>query len=142
MTTESEKLNSGKLIFNIIAVGLIRLLMKNKIDFDQAHFLLFSPSALSRVEDNNTLDEFKMIIAKALELEDIRRLVGEEAYQNELKALEDELCEHLVYSDYEDMHKASRIITSLGIVENLEVKPKDNKVEVIAIDKPNTKSKN
>ncbi|MGP4715652.1 hypothetical protein ACTXGL_03310 [Psychrobacter sp. T6-6] len=48
-------MNSNDLIVSTFLIGVIRLLRLGEISIDQAHFLIFSPGGLSRIEGNDDL---------------------------------------------------------------------------------------
>lgn len=111
-----DKDNSSELVFNVFLIGLIRLLDLGKIDYNQAHWLLFSPNALDRVEKNININIFSDIISQAMELEDVHNLVGNNAYKYEISDIENKLLR--VFSNntcknYDCIHQASKIITSI-----------------------------
>ena len=108
-------MNSNDMTVSIFLIGVIRLLRLGEISIDQAHFLIFSPSGLSRLEQNDDLKELAPIINQALELEDILSLLGIEKYQQELTKLEQLLVERLTFDSYEELHNTSKVITSLGL---------------------------
>lgn len=111
----NDQFNDNTLIFNILLVGVIRLLHLGKISNDQARWIIFSPGGLDRVEKNKNISDFSDIINRSLELEDILSLLGVEKYQQELVKIEKELTERVVPGEYEDMYDVSKIITSLGL---------------------------
>ena len=105
-------MNSSDMMVSIFLIGVIRLLRLGKISLDQAHFLIFSPSGLSRIEDNNDLKGLAPIISQALELEDILSILGVEKYQQELTKLEQRLVSRLnLPDDYESLHDVSKVLT-------------------------------
>lgn len=108
-------MNSNDIAVNIFLVGVVRLLHLGKISIDQARSLIFSPGALSRLEQNDDLKGLIIIVNRALELEDILSLLGIEKYQQELVSLEKILVERLMLGGYEDLHDTSKAITSLGL---------------------------
>ena len=69
-------MNSNDLIVSTFLIGVIRLLRLGEISIDQAHFLIFSPGGLSRIEGNDDLKGLAPIIHQALELEDILSILG------------------------------------------------------------------
>lgn len=110
-----DNFDDNKLIFNILLIGVLRLLHMGKISNDQARWLILSPGALDRVENNNNISGFSDIINRSLELEDILSLLGVEKYQQELVKIEKELTDRIVFGEYENMHNVSKTITSLGL---------------------------
>lgn len=109
-------MNSNDLIVSTFLIGVIRLLRLGEISIDQAHFLIFCPGALSRIEGNNDLKGLAPIITQALELEDILSILGIEKYQQELTKLEQRLVSRLnIMNDYESLYEVSKVITFLGI---------------------------
>lgn len=110
-------MNSNDLIVSTFLIGVIRLLRLDKISIDQAHFLIFSPGGLSRIEENNDLKGLAPIIHQALELEDILSILGIEKYQQELTQLEQLLVKRLTFSSHEKLCDTSKVITSLGVDE-------------------------
>tara|TARA_R110002020_G_scaffold115060_1_gene264685 strand:- start:3554 stop:3910 length:357 start_codon:yes stop_codon:yes gene_type:complete len=107
-------MNSNDLIVSTFLVGIVRLLRLGEISIDQAHFLIFCPSALSRIEENNDLKGLAPIINQALELEDILSILGIEKYQQELTQLEQLLVKRLKFGSREKLCDTSKVITSMG----------------------------
>lgn len=108
-------MNSNDMIVSTFLIGIIRLLRLGEISIDQAHFLIFSPGGLSRVEENNDLKGLAPIINQALELEDILSILGIEKYQQELTQLEQLLVNRLTFDGHESLYETSKVITSLGL---------------------------
>lgn len=107
-------MNSNDMIVSTFLIGIIRLLRLGEISIDQAHFLIFCPGALSRIEENNDLKGLAPIITQALELEDILSILVIEKYQQELTQLEQLLVSHLdIVDDCEGLHELSKMITSI-----------------------------
>ncbi|MGO2213335.1 DUF3969 family protein [Psychrobacter alimentarius] len=94
-------MNSNDMIVSTFLIGIIRLLRLGEISIDQAHFLIFCPGALSRIEENNDLKGLAPIITQALELEDILSILGIEKYQQELTQLEQILVKRLTFDGHE-----------------------------------------
>lgn len=107
-------MNSNDIIVSTFLIGVIRLLRLGEISIDQAHFLIFSPGGLSRIECNNDLKGLAPVIHQALELEDILSILGIEKYQQELTQLEQLLIERLTFDGHESLYGTSKVITSLG----------------------------
>lgn len=108
-------MNSNDMIVSTFLIGIIRLLRLGEISIDQAHFLIFCPGALSRIEENNDLKGLAPIITQALELEDILSILGIEKYQQELTQLEQLLVKRLTLDGHESFYDTSKVITSLGL---------------------------
>ncbi len=111
-------MNSNDLIVSTFLIGVIRLLRLGEISIDQAHFLIFSPGGLSRIEENNDLKGLAPIIHQALEFEDILSILGIEKYQQELTQLEQLLVKRLTFGSHEKLCDTSKVITSLGTGED------------------------
>lgn len=112
--------NIYDLFIKIFAVGLLELMEKNSIPFDDAHVILFSPAGAERLERNPYLKSFAPMIYAAMGLDDVYSLFGEEKYRQETADLKNQIINEInlpsdKWTSYDYLHELLLLITDTGI---------------------------